>query len=50
LDFTLIKFNKVDKINQELMPISYVKINSKTTYKSLRKVLEKDGYTCVTSK
>lgn len=50
LDFNLIDFDKVDKINQDLMPISYVKINSKTNYKSIKNDLEKQGYKCIPSK
>lgn len=50
LDFTLIDFDKVDKMDQDLMPISYVKINSKTNYKILKKDLEKQGYKCIPSK
>lgn len=50
LDFTLIDFDKVDKMDQDLMPISYVKINSKTNYKTLKKDLEKQGYKCIPSK
>lgn len=50
LDFSLIKFKEVDKINQKLMPISFVKINSKTTYKSLKTDLEKRGFKCIPSK
>lgn len=50
LDFTLIDFDKVDKINQDLMPVSYVKINSKVNYKTLKKNLEKQGYKCIPSK
>ncbi len=50
LDFELIKFDDLDKIDQDLKPVSYYKINSKTTYKSFKKQLEKDGYKCVLSK
>ncbi len=50
LDFNLIEFDKVDKINQEQMPISSIEINSKTSFKTLKKNLEGDGYICVSSK
>lgn len=50
IDFELIDFKKIDKINQELMPVSYVKINSKTTFKSLESELKKQGFKCVSSK
>lgn len=50
LDFTLFKMNEINKIDQDMMPISYFKINNKTTYKSLRKDLEKQGFTCTYKK
>jgi len=49
-DFDLIEFNKIDKINQEEMPIFPIKINSKTNFKNFKKVLENDGYKCIPSK
>ena len=50
LDFELINFDKVDDINQDLMPISYFKIDSKLTYSSLISNLEDEGYKCTPSK
>lgn len=50
LDFELIDFDKVDDINQDLMPISYFKIDSKLTYSSLISNLEDQGYKCTPSK
>lgn len=50
LDFTLFEFDKIDKMDQELMPISYFKIDSKTTYKTLKEDLESEGYVCTLSK
>ena len=50
LDFSLFNFNEIDKINQDLMPISYFKFDSKTTYKSLISNFEKEGYECIPSK
>lgn len=50
LDFELINFDKVDDINQDLMPISYFKIDSKLTYSSLISNLEDQGYKCTPSK
>lgn len=50
IDFELIDFKKIDKINQDLMPISYVKLDSKTTFKSLESELKKEGFKCVSTK
>lgn len=50
LDFTLFEFEKIDKMDQELMPISYFKIDSKITYKTLKEELESEGYVCTLSK
>lgn len=50
LDFELINFKKIDKINQDLIPISFVKLNSKTTFKSLESELKKEGFKCVSTK
>lgn len=50
LDFTLIEFNKIDKINFDTNPVSYIKISSKTNYSSLIKQLKSNGYKCVSSK
>lgn len=50
IDFEKINFKSVDKLNQDLVKISFYKINSKLTYKDLKKSLEKDGYTCTNIK
>lgn len=50
LDFELFKMKEIDKIDQELMPISYFKINSEMKYKKFRKDLEKQGFTCTYKK
>lgn len=50
LDFTLFDFEKIDKNNNDVTPISYFPISSKTTYKSLKEHLEKEGYSCVNGK
>lgn len=47
LDFDLFDFNEIDKINQDLMPISYFKFDSKTTYNQLISNFEKQGYECI---
>lgn len=46
LDFNLFEYDKIDKLDQNLMPISYFKINSKLTYKALKNNLEEKGYVC----
>ena len=50
IDFKKIDFKKIDKLNQDLVKVSFYKINSKLTYKNLKKSLEKDGYTCTNIK
>lgn len=50
LDFTLFDYKKINKIDQDLMPISYFKIYDDITFSSLKKDLEKQGYKCVSSK
>ena len=50
LDFTLFDYKKINKIDQDLMPISYFKIYDDMTFSSLKKDLEKQGYKCVSSK
>lgn len=50
LDFNLFDCNLIDKNDNNTNPISYVLINSSTTYESLVKKLKKDGYTCTKSK
>lgn len=50
LDFTLFDYKKINKIDQDLMPISYFKISDDMTFSSLKKNLEKQGYKCVSTK
>lgn len=50
LDFALFDYDNISKIDQNLTPISYFKIDKKMTFKSLKKDLEKEGYVCVLSK
>ena len=50
LDFTLFDYKKINKIDQDLMPISYFKIYDDMTFNSLKKDLEKQGYKCVSTK
>lgn len=50
LDFLKFDYNIIDKNDNKNNPISYIPLNSKTTYKSLIKNLEKDGYICTKSK
>ncbi len=49
LDFTLINFDEVDEINQDLMPLSYFKFDSSTTYEDLISTFEAQGYECTPS-
>ena len=42
--------NIIDKNDNKKNPLSYVNINSKTTYKSLIEYFEKNGYKCTKSK
>lgn len=46
-DISLFNFDIVDKNDSKITPISYIELNSKTTLKSLRANLEKNGYKCV---
>lgn len=46
IDFSKINFNKIDKLDQNLLKLSEYKINSKLKYKDFVKTLEKDGYIC----
>ena len=46
LDFELMDFVKIDKQDQKLFPLSYETFNSKTTYKTFKKKLIKDGFIC----
>lgn len=50
LDFKKFEFDKIKKINQDVSPISYFKIDSKLNYKTLKKNMEKQGYVCTKSK
>ncbi len=50
LDFSLFDYNLIDKNDNDNYPISYITIDSSTTYESLVKNLKKDGYTCTKSK
>lgn len=50
LDFTLFNYDEIKKIDQDLMPLSYFKINEDMTFESLKKHLEKEGYVCISSK
>ena len=50
LDITKFDFNIIDKNDNKKNPLSYVNINSKTTYKSLIEYFEKNGYKCTKSK
>ena len=50
LDFTMFDYNIIDKNNNDTNPISYIPINSKTTYKSLINNFKKNGYICTKSK
>lgn len=50
LDFTLFDYKKINKIDQKVIPISYFTINSKPSFKVLKKSLEKEGYVCTISK
>lgn len=46
LDFNLIEFDKVDKIDQKNVPLSYFNINSKLTRKKLIENLEDKYFIC----
>ena len=46
LDFEQMDFNKLDKHDNTLHPINDIIINSKMSYKSLKKELIKQGYKC----
>lgn len=46
LDFEQINFKELDTQDFQLFPITYKKINSKTTYKSFVNSLKKEGYSC----
>ncbi len=50
LDFELMEFDKIDKIDKKVNPITYFDINSKITYKDLQKELSSKGYVCTASK
>ena len=50
LDITKFDFNTIDKNDNKKNPLSYVNINSKTTYKSLIEYFEKNGYKCTKSR
>ena len=50
LDINKFDFNIIDKNDNKKNPLSYVNINSKTTYKSLIKYFEKNGYKCTKSR
>lgn len=49
LDFTLFDYDKINKIDQNVTPISYFKINSKMTLDDLKASLEDQGYVCSNS-
>ena len=46
LDFTSFDYDEISKIDQKTKPISYFEIDSNLTYKKLKNILEKQGYTC----
>lgn len=46
LDFEKMNFKEVDKQDYDLFPITYEKINSKTTYNGFVNKLKKQGYIC----
>lgn len=50
LDFSLFKYEEINKINQEVMPISYFKIKEGMNYKTLKQYFIKQGYKCVPTK
>lgn len=50
LDFTAFDYDEISKIDQKAKPISYFEIDSNLTYKKLKNILEKQGYTCKKSK
>lgn len=50
LDIAKFDFNIIDKNDNKKNPLSYVNVNSKTTYKSLIKYFEKNGYKCTKSR
>lgn len=50
LDFTSFDYDEISKIDQKTKPISYFEIDSNLTYKKLKNILEKQGYTCKKSK
>ena len=50
LDFTSFDYDEISKIDQKAKPISYFEIDSNLTYKKLKNILEKQGYTCKKSK
>lgn len=50
LDFTLFDFKSLDKNSNEVNPISYFPISSKTSSSSLKKHFEKSGYKCSVGK
>ena len=49
-DITKIDFKTVDKTDSKLVPLSYIGLNSKTTYKSLTQNLKTAGYVCKKTK
>ncbi len=46
LDFEKMNFKEVDKQDFDLFPVTFEKIDSKTTYDSFVNKLKKQGYTC----
>ena len=50
LEFEKFKFQDIKKINQDIKPISYIKITEDLSYKDVKKKLEKEGYKCTVSK
>ncbi len=46
LDFEAFDYKKIKNINQDALPISYFKIDSKRSFKKLKKTLEDQGYVC----
>lgn len=50
LDYDLFEFDKINKIDQKNMPISYFKITSDKSVKKLKNELINKGYTCNLSK
>ena len=46
LDFTSFDYDEISKVDQKTKPISYFEIDSNLTYKKLKDILKKQGYSC----